>query len=197
MAHSGALGDIRSFHSVFTVQVRAGNTRTHRAEGGGPLLDLGIYCIHAARRLFQSEPEQVLGLTLTRKGDPRFAEVPEMFTAILQFPGERLATFTCSFGSSRVMTYDIVGTDGAVHLDPAYDYASDIRFIPTIGGDRQEEIYPQQDQFAAQIDHFADCIRQNTEPLTSGDDGLLDMKIADALEQSAASNQAVNLRDFT
>lgn len=193
MAHSGELGELRSFHSVFTVQVRPGNVRTRKAEGGGPLLDLGVYCINAARHLFGTEPLDVQGLATTRVDDDRFTEVDEMFTAILEFPGERLATFTCSFGSTRVMTYDILGTEGALHLDPVYDYTSDIHFLSRLQGKREERIIPKQDQFAIQIDHFAECIQEGKQPLPSGRDGLADLHVIDWLERSAAEHRTLRI----
>src|SRR4030095_17175721 len=59
LAQSGKLGDLRIFSSVFTMQVKAGNSRLQRALGGGTLYDIGIYCINAARYLFQDEPVKV------------------------------------------------------------------------------------------------------------------------------------------
>jgi glucose-fructose oxidoreductase len=41
----------RIFNSVFCQQVTAGNTRLQGEMGGGPLSDVGIYCINAARYL--------------------------------------------------------------------------------------------------------------------------------------------------
>ncbi len=59
LAQSGKLGDLRIFSSVFTMQVKEGNSRLQRSLGGGTLYDIGIYCINAARYLFQDEPLRV------------------------------------------------------------------------------------------------------------------------------------------
>jgi len=99
VAHSGRLGEVRIFHSLFTQQVKAGDTRLQARVGGGPLLDIGIYCINAARYLFQSEPIDVFAAA-SRSNDARFQEVPEMYAVIMRFPGDRLATFTSSFGAA-------------------------------------------------------------------------------------------------
>src|SRR6185437_9110494 len=56
IARTGELGDLRFFTSEFTMQVAADNIRTQREMGGGPLYDIGIYCINAARTLFAAEP---------------------------------------------------------------------------------------------------------------------------------------------
>jgi predicted dehydrogenase len=184
MAHTGKLGELRSFHSLFAVQVRENNIRTVRAAGGGTLPDLGVYCINTARQLFQADPTSAIGFATSRKDDPRFSDVEEMFTAVLHFPGERVATFTCSFGSARYMTYDILGTMGTMHLDPAYDYAGEIRSELIIDGKREMRVFPAEDQFAAEIDYFAECIRDDKEPAESGAEALADVQIIEKLYES-------------
>lgn len=183
-AHGGRLGDVRSFHSCFVVQVFPGNIRTVKAAGGGTLPDLGVYCINTARQLFQSDPSHVTGFATTREDDPRFTQVEEMFTAVMEFPGQRLATFTCGFGSARYMTYDILGTKGTMHLDPAYDYASDIRSELILDGKRETRVFPRENQFAAQIDYFAECVQEGREPAQSGAEALTDVRIIEQLYRS-------------
>ncbi len=185
MAHSGSLGDLRSFHSVFAVQVFLNNIRTVRKAGGGTLPDLGVYCINTARQLFQSDPIHVTGFATTRTDDPRFNDVEEMFTAVLEFPNHRVATFTSSFGSARYMTYDILGTKGTLHLDPAYDYAGEIRSERIIDGKRDTRVFPPEDQFAAEIDYFAECIQEGREPAQSGAEALTDVRIIEQLYRSS------------
>ena len=185
MAHSGRLGDLRSFHSCFVVQVYLNNIRTVRAAGGGTLPDLGVYCINTARQLFQADPLHVTGFATTREDDPRFADVEEMFTAVMEFPGHRIATFTCGFGSARYMTYDILGTKGTMHLDPAYDYAGEIRSELILDGKRETRIFPREDQFAAEIDYFAECVRDGREPAQSGAEALTDVRIIEQLYRSS------------
>ena len=119
---SGTIGQPRLFSSIFTQQMAAANSRLSSRLGGGPLWDIGIYCINAARYLFQCEPEQVYAIAAT-SADKRFSEVEESVTATLRFPDARLATFCCSFGASDVSEYQVVGTKGNLRADPAYDFA--------------------------------------------------------------------------
>jgi glucose-fructose oxidoreductase len=51
--------------------------------------------------------------------DPRFVEVEEALAATLLFPGDKLATFICSFGSADISRYEVVGTKGQISVDPA------------------------------------------------------------------------------
>src|SRR5262249_35599327 len=107
-ARSGRMGDVRLFQSVFTMQVQPGNIRLGPiAKGGGTLYDIGIYCINAARALFGSEPIEVFAASVTDT-DKRFRECDEMTSAVLRFPGERLASFTSSFGAADEGSYEIV-----------------------------------------------------------------------------------------
>jgi glucose-fructose oxidoreductase len=93
------------------MQVKPDNIRLHKKMGGGPLYDIGIYCINAARYLFRDEPWEVFCTTVNGT-DPRFSEVEEMASVVLRFPKERLASFSCSFGAGDVSTYRVVGTEG-------------------------------------------------------------------------------------
>jgi len=100
IVQSGRIGQPRFFNSVFGMQAREG-IRLQRKLGGGPLLDLGVYCINAARYLFRAQPIEVLALT-ANNGEQRFREVEEMSGALLRFPEERLSTFICSFGAADI-----------------------------------------------------------------------------------------------
>ncbi len=132
MAHSGTLGDLRFFSSNFSMQVAPENFRSSRKHGGGPLYDIGIYCINAARAAFAAEPTAVLAAALTRR-DQRFKEIPETVAVVMKFPQERIASFTCSFGAADRSAYEIVGTKGSVTLDPAYEDAEGVEYMLRLG----------------------------------------------------------------
>ncbi len=52
LARGGKLGELRYFSSNFSQQIAPGNVRLDAEKGGGPVQDMGIYCINAARSLF-------------------------------------------------------------------------------------------------------------------------------------------------
>ena len=58
LARSGKLGELRNFSSLFAMQVKDDNIRVKEETGGGPLLDIGMDCINAARYLFGAEPTE-------------------------------------------------------------------------------------------------------------------------------------------
>ncbi len=192
IARSGKLGKLRMFNSVFALQVREGDIRVRRKMGGGSLYDIGVYCINAARYLFQDNPVDVS--TFSVKGtERRFREVDEMSGALLRFPGDRLATFICSFGASDVSSFELIGTKGRLQVDPAYEYVGPLTQRLTLDGKTQTKQFPAGDQFASELLYFSDCIRRNTDPEPSGLEGLIDVQIIQALYRSATQRKAIKL----
>jgi predicted dehydrogenase len=192
VARSGDLGELRYFGSLFGLQVKEGNIRTRKDLGGGTLFDIGIYCINAARYLFREEPIEVVGLT-ANNGEKRFAEIEEMTSAIMRFPHERLAIFTCSFGSTDISQYDLVGTKGQLRLENAYEYQGEMKCVTTIGGQRTEKTFKPGDQFAPELIYFSDCIIHDRPPEPSGNEGLADVRVINAIYESAEIGRAVRI----
>ena len=188
----GRIGEPRMFQSIFSLQVRPGNIRVKRRFGGGPLWDIGIYCVNAARSLFRNEPLEVFAFT-ANNGEARFREVEETVSATMRFPDERLAGFTCSFGAVDVSEYEIVGTKGIIRMDQAYEYALPIKQTLIVNGNSKHRTYPKRDQFAPLLLHFSDCILENGHPQPSGEEGLRDVRIIRALYRSAETGRPVAL----
>jgi glucose-fructose oxidoreductase len=193
LARSGRLGKIRIFNSVFTMQVKSDNIRLGPiAKGGGTLYDIGIYCINAARYLFRAEPIEVFAFS-ARSGEKRFRQCDEMTSAVLRFPGERLATLTTSFGAASEATYEVVGAKGRLRMDNAYEYAEPIRQEVVIGEKRRRRRFAKRDQFAAELLYFSECIQKNRDPEPSGREGLADVRIIRALHESVRTGRPVQL----
>jgi glucose-fructose oxidoreductase len=182
------------FTSEFCQQVANGNTRVNEftAKGGGPVYDMGVYCINAARYLFGAEPIEVSALA-ANNGDQRFQHVEEMTSVVLRFPQERVATFTCSFGAADVSRYALIGTKGVLEADPAYEYAMSIKHHLTIGEKKITKTFSKRDQFAAELVYFSDCILKDKEPEPSGLEGMADVRVVEAIYESARTKRAVRL----
>ena len=193
IVRSRKLGDIRYFDSQFSMQVKRGNIRLDCELGGGPLYDIGIYCINAARSAFAAEPTQVWA-TATNSGDARFEEVPETVSAVLKFPANRVATFTCSFGAADRSAYEVVGTRGSLRMEPAYEYAEGLAFEVTIGGRKRRRQFTKRDQFAPELLYFSDCVLRDRKVEPSGEEGLADVRVIEALRESMASGRFVETR---
>lgn len=191
LARGGEIGEPRLFSSVFSMQVRGGNVRTQPRRGAGPLYDIGTYCLNAARYLFRTEPTEVFAMKLAGR-DPRFAAVDEAFAATLRFPLDRVAQFTCSFGAHDRAHYQVIGTEGFLTLDNAYEYAADEMRLEVVGKHgTKSRAFAKRDQIAAEIEYFARCIRDDLDPEPSGWEGLADVRILQALQSSARFGRAV------
>ncbi len=194
LAQKGHLGNLRIFNSVFTMQVKdLKNIRLQKETGGGPMWDIGVYCINASRYLFKSEPYEVQASKLTGE-DRRFTEVDEMFSVILKFPDSRLASFTVSFGAIDSATYDLFGTKGSLRLENAYEYSASMKMHVNKNGKTTIRKFKKHDQFAAELLYFSDCILKNKTPEPGLKEGLIDVEIVEAILRAAESGQTVTLR---
>jgi glucose-fructose oxidoreductase len=111
----------------------------------------------------------------------------------MRFPGDRLANFVCSFGGADEGFYEVVGTDGTLRMDPAYETADDLKQIVTVKGRRRERNFPSRDQVAPEILYFSDCILNNLEPEPSGREGMIDVRIIRAIYRSAQTGKPTRL----
>ena len=195
MARSGQLGDLKYFNSSFSMTVRRGDIRTKKAFGGGSLYDIGVYCINAARYLFRAEPTEVLAMSVD-SGVKTLSEIDESTAAILRFDGGRVASFVTSFNGGDVAEYRIVGSRGDIHVDPAYEYAEGLGYTLTVGGKTQRKTIGKRDQFAPQLLHFSDCVLRDRAPEPSGAEGLQDVRIVQALYESAEIGRAVAIPPY-
>jgi len=187
LVKSGKIGDPRIFDSVFSHVVRPGDIRTRADVGGGAMFDLGVYCVNAARNLFRAEPVLAFATSQERDG------VDETTTAILQFPGGRVAQFTVSNGTSAVSSYRIAGTDGDLRVEPAYEYFDKLEHYLTVDGKTRHESFGKRDQFAPELEYFSQCILDNREPEPNAEEAIDDLRVIEAILQSARTGKPVAL----
>lgn len=192
---SGVLGEPRIFSSVFTGMVPPGDVRTQGELVGGALYDLGVYPINAARYLFQDEPVEVLASCQTGF-DERFTDVDGTTTAILRFSSGRVAQLTASLAAAPSSSYRILGTEGELRVEPAFDYTTELKHYLTIGDKTSVRTFQVRDQFAPELLHFSDCILRDREPEPSGEEGRADVRIVRAIFRSAETGKAVMLTPY-
>jgi glucose-fructose oxidoreductase len=193
VVQSGIIGAPRIFDSVFSQNVEAGNLRLDAAKGeDAALFDMGIYCINASRYLFQEEPTEVIAAAATRD-DARFHGTGEMTSAILRFPEEKLASFTCSFGAAPHGWYEVTGTKGRILVESAYDFDTAPRHVIEVGESTSERRFKPHDQFGAELAYFSRCIHDDLEPEPSGAEGLRDVVIVEAIHRAIAQRSPVHV----
>ena len=191
----GRIGVPKFFNSSFAMTVRRGDIRTKKDLGCGTLYDIGVYCINAARYLFKSEPTEVMAIS-GNSGTAKFDEIDESTAALLRFEGGRVAAFVTSFNAADVASYRVVGTKGQLHVDPASEYAEGLAYEMTVNGKTTRQRIGKRDQFAPELLYFSDCILKNRVPEPSGDEGLQDVRIVQALYESAETGKAVSIPPF-
>ncbi|WMS41999.1 Gfo/Idh/MocA family oxidoreductase [Acuticoccus sp. MNP-M23] len=188
----GQIGTPRVFSSVFTMQADLGNHRLEAKHWGGPLQDIGVYCLNAMRHVFSAEPVEVIAMDGATE-DPRFSEVPEVISATFRFPGAAIATFTASFGAHDLDEYRIVGTEGVIEVSTGYAFKTMPKFRVIRGDDVTEHEFDPVDHFGAQTAYFSDCIQSGTRPESDGEEGLADVRALRAVEESARTGRPVTI----
>jgi glucose-fructose oxidoreductase len=88
--------------------------------------------------------------------------------------------------------YRVVGTNGWFEAEPATSYGGNRMYVSQ-GWNVQEQKIAQVNHFAAEMDHFAECILQDRQPLTPGEEGLADLRVMEAIYESANTGRTVKL----
>src|SRR5215470_6924197 len=151
---------------------------TKQLGGGGSMMDIGIYAVNA---MIYSTPS-----------DPRFKEVEEHVTFQLHFPSGILANCSSSYGYFHQSHFRVMGTEARLCMDPATWY-SGLRMWIERGNTIENKDLPEVDHFAAEMDHMSECVMQNKQPLTPGEEGLRDLTIISAIYEAARSGKSVKV----
>lgn len=196
LARSGAAGRIRYVRSEHGfVQGDPTKWRLKRAlSGGGSLMDMGVYSLQAARYMTGEEPVAVTARESTDRRDPRFAEVEDIIDWTLEFPSGAIASCQSMYSANQNHIL-LMGEKGRVELEPATRYDGNRMWTGKDG--REREIAPPpapaETQFVGQLDHLAQCIIAGREPIVSGEEGLRDMRIVEAIYRSAREGRTIRL----
>src|SRR5881398_1341551 len=154
--------------------------------GGGSMMDIGIYALNASRYLSGEEPTEVNAMVYSTPGDPRFKEVEEHINFQLRFPSGILANCSSSYGYFHQSHFRVMGTEARLCMDPATWY-SGLRMWIERGNTIEQKDLPEVDHFAAEMDHMSECVMQNKQPLTPGEEGLRDLTIMAGIYEAARS----------
>ena len=189
---SGKLGRLKIIHTAFTIALPAGGSWHLKKglAGGGSLVDVGIYGINTVRWLTGQEPVGAMAHSWTEEPE-RFSEVEDNMSFQLKFPGGLYMQGSSSFTAAKASFLQVHGETGWAALNPAYAYNEERRFFGKIAGEWFEKKFKAVDEFAPQLDHLAECIRENSDPLPNGSVGLRDVVIMQAIYEAAKLNRSV------
>jgi predicted dehydrogenase len=156
--------------------------------GGGPLMDVGIYALQATRYLTDEEPVLVSAVE-TRTDPVKFSEVEESLVWQMKFPSGVIANCSTTYNAEGMDYYAAFADNGWFQMHPAYNYDG----IRGTRSDGRAIQFPDIDQFAAEMDDFAQCILENRPTKVPGEEGLRDVKIMMAIYEAAKTGKTVEL----
>lgn len=191
LVKSGKLGDIEEVRGVFNVHIpnRDGELRYRKDLGGGALMDLGCYPLHALRTLLGCEPTLITAENhFEDDHDVAVASVAELdFNGIAGFVECDMST-----GAIYENHIDIIGTHGTARLSrPVHPY----RWNPHLGfeiatvidGEKSlKTLHNSPDAYkrstyAYQLDHVIEVMQGHAKPLTGGADAVATMFAIDSI----------------
>ena len=197
LLRQGYAGKLQMMSSSNGFNIHAGEWRLNKKmAGGGPLVDVGIYSIQAMRYLTGEEPTSVEAYSSVIDHDGRFTEVEENVVWNFHFPSGVLAHCATSYGTNFLGgSARAIGSEGMLELNPAFGYQG-LHLTGKAQGKPSLDVAfdnPSPRQFATEADYFSDCILQNKEPKTGGEEGLRDQRIITAIYKSCAEGKPVKL----
>jgi predicted dehydrogenase len=188
----GRVGELRSIVGYFSYfNVDPANIRNQLECGGGALLDIGCYPVHASRYAFGEEPTRVVARI---DHDPQM-QTDRLTSAILDFPTGQ-AIFTCSTQLVPYQRIHFLGTRGRIEIEIPFNAPNNrpTRLFIDDGGDLfgkdiTTETFPVCDQYTLQGDAFSKAVLENTELPVPLEDAIKNMAVIEAIFRSAKSGQ--------
>ena len=191
LVNEGKIGNLLNIHSFFSYyNADPANIRNMAEIGGGGLMDIGCYCISLARFIFNSEPQRVLG---EMEYDPEF-KTDRLCSGQLDF-GDQSSTFTCATQLTSYQRVNIFGTEGRIEIEIPFNAPPDqpCRIWHQQDEKLEEITFELCDQYTIQGDLFSQAILNKTEVPTPLVDSVKNMRVLDAVINSAESDAWVSL----
>src|ERR1035441_5312626 len=187
LIRDGALGQVQAIESPFGFNIHAGEWRlSKKLAGGGPLFDVGIYSLNACRYLTGEEPSDIPAYASVIDHDGRFNEVEENVAWTMKFPSGIVASCTTTYGSNIAGSYRVSGSQGWLQVDQAFVYEG-LRLRAEFSGTKLDELNPARDpsHFQVEAEHFSNCVLNNLQPQSPGEEALTDMRLITKIYRSA------------
>ncbi len=207
---SGILGDVYFVRTVWHrrrgVPKGGGWFCSKEASGGGPLIDLGVHRVDLALWLMgYPEPEWVLAGAYDRLAR-RLADekgwkydVEDMAVGFVKFKNGASMVVEASWLSNRAekeyMVTRLYGTEGGLvqrNVGEGYEFEAEI-YVERNGSQFDVKLHPPVPGVQSPMHHFIDCILNDEPHEADGEEGVVIMKILDAVYRSAAEGGPVRV----
>jgi len=197
LVQRGDLGRVEMIHTAFSEYFVPGTTQPWlvdaRLAGGGPLMDLGVYCINTSRWILEQDPHEVTAQSWIHD-QSRFQEVEEGISFQLKFSNGVLLQGSSTYSSAPSSFIFIQGSKGWALLTPAFPFDEERNLSGKINGRPFSRKFKLVDEFAPEIDAFASAIQQETTIAPDGLQGHRDMIILGAIYESARTGTPCVIR---
>lgn len=150
-------------------------------------MDVGIYALQTCRSLTGEEPESVLAME-TKTDAKKYSDVEETLAWTMKMPGGVACHCGTSYSFDSLDGFRAYAENGWFGLEPAYRY-DNLRGDSSDGPICCEPV----DQFATEMDAFAQCILENRESAVAGEEGLRDLLAIEAIYESLREGKEVRL----
>jgi predicted dehydrogenase len=190
LATSGRIGQLMSVQTWFSYYNEdATNIRNIFDAGGGALFDIGCYAVNLSRMLFDGEPTRVQA---SIRRDPTLG-VDVLSSAILDFEGGGMATFTCSTRTEDDQRVHIYGTTGHVSIGIPFNIPPDrpTRVYLTAGGDPPVEprvetfTFEPADPYAVEFEQFSAAVLDGGPLPYPVQDAVANLRVIDEVFRAA------------
>jgi len=190
LAKEKVLGDVKIIDANFGFAI--GDPTQWRLKrdlaGGGALMDVGIYCMQTARMITGEEPNWISATEV--KTDPvKFKEVDETISWQMKFPSGVISHSISTYGANGLMGFRVGTSRGFFGLEPAYFYNGN----RGRRSDGTEINIPVADQFATELEDFADCVLNKKPTKVNGEMGMQDVKLLMAVYDSIKKGRPVTI----
>jgi predicted dehydrogenase len=184
----GSLGSIDMIHASFSERFVPGLSQAWMLDpalsGGGPLMDLGVYCVNTSRWLVDEDPTEA-DAESWRHDTKLFQQVEEGVSFRLRFPSG-LRVQGCTTYSAAMSSFMFVqGHKGWASLSPAFPFEVERTVSGEIDKKKFTRRFQPLDEFALELDAFADAIQKKKPVEPDGLQGHRDMIITRAIYASA------------
>jgi len=190
LAREKVLGDVKIIDANFGFAIGdpAQWRLNHALAGGGSLMDVGIYCLQTTRMITGENPAWI-NASEVKTDKVKFKEVDETILWQSKFPSGVVSNSICTYSANGLAGFRAATTRGWFSLDPAYFYNGN----RGKRSDGPEINLPVGDQFATELDDFADCIINQRPTKVPGEMGLADVKVLMAIYESIKKGRPVSL----
>jgi predicted dehydrogenase len=199
----GEIGELRLIRPSFSfVLNRPSDIRWVAKLGGGALYDIGTYCVNVSRTFAGREPTEVFGVAdLTGEGDPGGGGADHTFLGLLDFGRGLRSTFDCSFRQTFRQRVELVGSEGSLTLLEPYVPNRNSKgqdqgrgsTAPSLVVNGETVASVAADQYQLMVEHFVRAARGEEAPRYPAEEAVRQMRVLDALFQSARKGQPVRL----